>query len=276
MNGCTVTFFGDNPVLSKCSHLVFVLAATVALAACARSGHALESRLLRAGDDDYRVVDIDLAHDTLELHWLGPDGRAIGSIEALRAAGDAQGRRLRFAANAGIYDQEFRPLGLHIEAGRTLRPLNTARGPARAGNFSIQPNGVFYVDAGGDAGVMTTSAWGERRIQARLATQSGPMLVVDGAVNPNFDSASDSLKWRSGVCAKAPRHVVFAVSVAPVTFHAFARLFRDEFGCRDALYLDGSLSRIYTDEAGYSGAPAIMVKPYAGMFAVFADDSAPR
>ena len=128
---------------------------------------------------------------------------------------------------------------------------------------------MFYVDAGGDAGVMTTSAWGERRIQARLATQSGPMLVVDGAVNPNFDSASDSLKWRSGVCAKTPRHVVFAVSVAPVTFHAFASVFRDALGCRDALYLDGTLSRIWTDADGYSGAPAVVVKPYAAMLAVF-------
>ena len=274
MNGCTVTFFGDNPAMSKCSHLVFVLAATVALAACARSGHALESRLLRAGDDDYRVVDIDLAHDTLELHWLGPDGRAIGSIEALRAAGDAQGRRLRFAANAGIYDREFRPLGLHIEAGRTLRPLNTARGPARAGNFSIQPNGVFYVDRAGNAGVMTTQAWQAHSPDARIASQSGPMLIVDGEINPAFDSESQSEKIRSGVCAPSPRKVVFAVSETPVTFHRFASLLRDEVGCRDALFLDGTLSQLWTRATGYVGAPAVMLKPYVGMFAVFGGKAA--
>ena len=38
---------------------------------------------------------------------------------------------------------------------------------------------------------------------------------------------------------------VRAVSEAPLTFHAFARLFRDTLGCRDALYLDGTLSKMY-------------------------------
>jgi uncharacterized protein YigE (DUF2233 family) len=136
----------------------------------------------------------------------------------------------------------------------------------------MQPNGVFSVDAKGRAAVTTTAAWHDRPIEARLATQSGPMLVVDGEINPAFDEDSDSLKWRNGVCAKTPHEVVFAVSLAPVTFHAFARLFRDEFGCRDALYLDGTLSQIYTDQDGYAGAPAVMVKPYAGMLAVFGDE----
>jgi uncharacterized protein YigE (DUF2233 family) len=96
------------------------------------------------------------------------------------------------------------------------------------------------------------------------------MLVVDGAITPAFVEGSDSRKWRSGVCAPAPDKAVFAVSIAPVTFHAFARLFRDALGCRDALFLDGTLSQIYTATDGYSGAPAMMVKPYAGMLAVFA------
>jgi uncharacterized protein YigE (DUF2233 family) len=102
------------------------------------------------------------------------------------------------------------------------------------------------------------------------------MLVVDGEINHAFDAQSGSLKWRSGVCAATPSHVVFAVSEAPVSFHAFARLFRDTLGCRDALYLDGTLSRLWTRNEGYAGAAAMMVKPYAGMFAVFAPDSAPE
>jgi uncharacterized protein YigE (DUF2233 family) len=232
---------------------------------------ALESRDLHAGDIDYRVVDIDLAHETLEAHWRDADGAAFASIDALKRWGEQQGRTLRFAANAGIYDRQFQPLGLYIEDGSTLRPLNTVKGSARSGNFSMQPNGVFYVDRGGRAGVMTTQAWRDHAADARLATQSGPMLVIDGDINASFVEESESLKWRSGVCAKTPRQVHFAVSLAPVTFHAFARMFRDELGCRDALYLDGTLSQIYTDEDGYAGAPAVMVKPYAGMLAVFGD-----
>jgi uncharacterized protein YigE (DUF2233 family) len=229
--------------------------------------HALESRTLNSGGADYRVVTLDLSRDALELHWLDADGRAYGGIEALKQAGAAGGRALAFATNAGIYDREYRPLGLTIADGRTLRPLNTTRG--RAGNFAIQPNGVFYVDRDGRAGVATTDAWRERGIEARLATQSGPMLVVDGEVNAHFGEDSESRKWRSGVCVEDDGQVAFAVSESPVTFHAFASVFRDALGCRDALYLDGTLSRIWTAADGYSGAPAVMVKPYAAMLAVF-------
>jgi hypothetical protein len=34
--------------------------------------------------------------------------------------------------------------------------------------------------------------------QADLATQSGPMLVIDGRLHPRFDRYSNSLKTRSG------------------------------------------------------------------------------
>ena len=116
-----------------------------------RGAAALESRTLHAGDADYRIVTLDLAHDALELRWRDADGKPYGSIEALRRGDD---RALRFATNAGIYDREFRPLGLTIADGETLRPLNTTRG--RSGNFGIQPNGVFYVDRDGRAGVVAT------------------------------------------------------------------------------------------------------------------------
>jgi uncharacterized protein YigE (DUF2233 family) len=247
------------------------------LAIIALPAAALESRLLHAGDSDYRVVTLDLSQDALELRWRDADSKPYGSLDALRRAGEAQGRPLLFATNAGIYDMEYRPLGLTIADGRMLRPLNNARASAGSrGNFAMQPNGIFYVDKQGSAGVMRTSAWTRRGIDARLATQSGPMLVIDGEINPTFIEASDSRKWRSGVCAPTPGRVVFAVSEMPVTFHAFARVMRDEVGCRDALYLDGSLSQIYTAADGYSGAPAVMVKPYAGMLAVFASEPASR
>ena len=123
---------------------------------------------------------------------------------------------------------------------------------------------------------MPTATWAAQHIEARVATQSGPMLVIDGEVNAGFLESSDSRKWRSGVCAQTPQRVAFAVSESPVTFHTFARVFRDQLGCRDALYLDGTLSQIYTATDGYAGAPSVMVKPYAGMLAVFASKPASR
>jgi len=35
-----------------------------------------------------------------------------------------------------------------------------------------------------------------------------------------------------------------------VTFHEFAQFFRDTLGCRDALYLDGSVSSLYAPQLG--------------------------
>lgn len=249
--------------------LVFV--ACLAATFFAPSARALDTREVADGDDRFDLVELDLARDRLELHWQDEAGQALASIEGLRAWGRAHGRELLFAANAGIYDREFKPLGLHVEDGATRRALNTAKPRGTSGNFSLQPNGVFYVDRAGNAGVMTTERWQQRTPDARIASQSGPMLVIDGEVNAAFDSASQSEKIRSGVCAPSPRRVVFAVSETPVTFHRFASLLRDDAGCHDALFLDGTLSQLWTQQTGYAGAPAVMLKPYVGMFAVFGE-----
>nr|WP_132146907.1 phosphodiester glycosidase family protein [Luteibacter rhizovicinus] len=237
---------------------------------CSTPADALDSRDVVFENQSYRVVSIDTRRDAIELHWRDPETQQpFGTIEALRAWGEGKGRTLAFATNAGIYDRQFAPLGLYIEDGKTVVPLNLVHGNPRSGNFSLLPNGVFAIYDDGHAEVRTSEAFRAAGSKPRVASQSGPMLVIDGQINPQFDDGSDSMKWRSGVCAKTPTEVVFVVSRAPVNFHSFARLFRDEIGCRDALFLDGTISQAYTAEDGYAGAPAFMTKPYAGMFAVF-------
>jgi uncharacterized protein YigE (DUF2233 family) len=44
--------------------------------------------------------------------------------------------------------------------------------------------------------------------------------------------------------------VAFVISGAPVTFYRFARFFIDQLQCRDALYLDGSISSLYAPQVG--------------------------
>lgn len=255
-----------------CATLVLRLAligACALLAACAHASHGVSSHDVAFDNLHFRVVAIELAKADLSLHWRDPaTGKPFASIHSLQLWGTRHGQRLLFAANAGIYDAHGEPLGLYVENGKTLKPLNTAHGDPAAGNFSLLPNGVFAIDAAGHASVQTTRAFAKADAKPRIATQSGPMLVIDGKINPEFMAGSDSVKWRSGVCAPAPDKVVFAVSTGPVNFHTFASLFRDKLGCRDALYLDGTLSQIYTG-GNYYGAPAFMVKPYAGIFAVF-------
>jgi uncharacterized protein YigE (DUF2233 family) len=240
------------------------------LLGCSAPAQAVDSNELVFDGQNYRVVHIDLKREKLSLHWRDPQTtKPFGSIDALRQWGEANGRRLLFAANAGIYDKQAAPLGLYVENGKTLVPLNLNHGNPASGNFSLLPNGVFAIYPDGHAAVRTSSDFKADAQPAQWASQSGPMLLIDGQLNEQFIDASDSMKWRSGVCVKTPTDVVFAVSETPVNFHTFGRLFRDELGCRDALYLDGSISQIYVDGDGYAGAPNIMVKPYAGIFAVF-------
>ncbi|MEO7072364.1 MAG: phosphodiester glycosidase family protein [Rhodanobacter sp.] len=251
-------------------HALLAWLALVALPGCTRAAQPLDSAEVTFDGQSYRIVQLDIAREPLSLHWRDPQsGVAYGSIETLKRWGAARGERLLFAANAGIYDAQSAPLGLHVEDGRTLVPLNLAHGNPASGNFSLLPNGVFVVYPDGHAAVRTSADFKADGKAARWATQSGPMLVIDGKLNAQFLDDSGSLKWRSGVCAKTPTQVVFAVSEVPVNFHAFARLFREHIGCRDALYLDGTISQVYVDGADYAGAPGFMVKPYAGIFAVF-------
>jgi uncharacterized protein YigE (DUF2233 family) len=142
-----------------------------------------------------------------------------------------------------MYRPDFSPVGLFVTEGRELEPLNHHVG---SGNFSQQPNGVFLVE-GSSARVMTTEEYGSEQPKPSLATQSGPMLVHNGEVTTSAVMSPNSTwrKIRNGVCAPTPDAVVFVMSESPVTFYDFARFFRDALQCREALYLDGTISSLY-------------------------------
>ncbi len=148
--------------------------------------------------------------------------------------------------NAGMYDPDLAPVGLYIERGRELVPLNTRSG---RGNFYLKPNGVFYWGSGA-FGISETAAFGRTRPNVRFATQSGPMLVIDGKLHPAFLPHSRSFHIRNGVGIRDGRRAYFVLSVSRVTFHTFARFFRDQLKCRNALYLDGAVSSLYAPSVG--------------------------
>ena len=187
----------------------------------------------------YVVCTADLSRHRVGLFWKAPDGEAYGGFRRLLAAEDGKG--LLAAMNAGMYDRDLAPVGLYVENGRQLKAANTAGGQ---GNFHLKPNGVFFVE-NGRAGVLETSAYLRRRPKAEIATQSGPMLVIGGRIHPRISDEGPSRKIRNGVGVRDPQTVLFAISEEPVSFGAFARLFRDALGCRDALFLDGSISSLY-------------------------------
>ncbi|MGT2479915.1 phosphodiester glycosidase family protein [Methylobacterium oryzae CBMB20] len=227
-----------------------LLIALLTLAAPARAAGVSAGpepcRAVEAQGETFTVCTIDLRRQRLRLFWLQPDGRPYGSLGTLAAT---QGGRLSFAMNAGMYDKDQAPVGLYVEDGREMKRVSTADGP---GNFHLKPNGVFWVK-GERAGVLDTARYLRAKLHPDYATQSGPMLVIDGQIHPKIAADGPSQKIRNGVGVPADGHVaLFAISERPVTFGAFARLFRDDLGCRNALFLDGSVSSLYAPNLGRS------------------------
>lgn len=197
-----------------------------------------------ASDARIASVVIDPKSTPITMHWADDSGRVFGSIGRLKAHFERRGKRLRFAMNAGMYMEDQRPLGLYMENGRSIRKLVTKT--SGYGNFYLQPNGVFSV-ADGIAAVFPTS---QTVLEAKgFATQSGPMLVVNGRVNPAFTRGSTNLNIRNGVGILPDNKVLFAISRQPVNFFDFA-VFFEQHGCNDALFLDGAISRAYMPDLG--------------------------
>jgi uncharacterized protein YigE (DUF2233 family) len=192
----------------------------------------------------FTVCEFNPAHDDIRVFWKGPDGRPIGSFAALADALKAKGERLAFAMNAGMFEQNLSPVGLYVENRQKIHDADTRSGST---NFHMKPNGVFWV-GDGVAGVAETSRYLANPPPARYATQSGPMLIVEGEIHPKILPTGTSEKVRNGVGVRDTGAVVFAIAEEPVTFDAFARLFRDGLGCRNALFLDGSVSSLYAPE----------------------------
>lgn len=189
----------------------------------------------------YVVCTIDPAVSDLQLFWKNAEGQPYRTFSNVAKAVSNQGQDLVFAINAGMYQSDFSPLGLHVENGEKLRPADTTsiEGPPREiPNFYKKPNGIFFLNETG-AGILPTDAFLAARPQVRLATQSGPMLVIENELHPALIPGSTDRTRRSGIGVCGGGLVRFAISDGRVNFHDFARLFRDELACPNALFLDG-------------------------------------
>ena len=213
----------------------------------------VECRQQRIGGARYRVCEIAAA-DVRRLQLVARDtrGRPVRTIARADSIARARGERLLFATNAGLYERVDSATGMLVaDGGHTYSRLNRGAGPprpCRVANFYCAPNGVFFL-AGGRAAVLPTADFARRPASAarvQLATQSGPLLVRRGELAQRFDPASRSRLVRNGVGVRADGTVVFAISDDGVSFHQFATAFRDALDCENALFLDGTISQLYS------------------------------
>lgn len=195
----------------------------------------------------HSVCEVSAGAD-LRLFLRDETGATLGSFSRIDQSLAAEGRALRFAMNAGMYHSDRSPVGLHIEGGREITPIVTASGP---GNFGMTPNGVFCITQSGALEIHESRSFAKSRPDCRFATQSGPLLLIDGALHPRFLADSTSRYIRNGVGVSADgSRAFFVISGGRVSFHEFARFFRDALGLQQALYFDGNISRLYAPDLG--------------------------
>jgi len=189
----------------------------------------------------YIVVRIDPAKHHIKTVYKNSDGEVIGDFKRLY---QAYGNQVVFACNAGMFMTDLRPLGLYVQDGHMITPLNTR---SASTNFYIKPNGVFYVLYNGLAGICKTEDY--RSSDVKYATQSGPLLTIDGVINSKFNEQSESYRTRNGVGIDTNGKVVFILATLPMNFYEFASLFL-LFDCPNSLFLDGDISDFYCPEKG--------------------------
>lgn len=186
---------------------------------------------------------LDTERYSLQLFWQQPDStQPLLTFDTLLATLPVN-QTLNFALNAGMYNESYAPIGYTVTKGKEIRALNLNEG---GGNFHLLPNGVMWWDKSGKVQITESNTLDKQiksgKVKPWYATQSGPMLVINDAIHPQFNPHSTSLKIRNGASVCTDGSIQFVMSEEPVTFYDFASFFKDDLNCPNALFLDGGIA----------------------------------
>jgi len=203
-------------------------------------------RTLTHRDAPYTVCSFQISDD-IRLFHSDALGEPFRQFDTLSREIAEQNQTLIFAMNGGMYHEDRSPVGFYRDQFGDKARLNLNDGP---GNFHLKPNGVFWLRQD-RAGVTESTAYADADPNPIFATQSGPMLVIDGDIHPEINPDGVSRKRRNGVGVSVDGQTVhFGISDSAVTFYDFASLFRDELDAPNALFLEGQVSRVYAPGIG--------------------------
>jgi len=197
-------------------------------------------------EEKYVYYVVDPGEQDLAFYWKDDTGALLKTFTNLKSLVESRNRELVFAVNGGMFTSDYAPKGLYIENGELLHALDRKKGK---GNFYLKPNGVFYIDKQKRPHICQTTEFRYNKHIA-YATQSGPMLVIDGKIHPAFKQNSTNLNIRNGVGLLPDTSLLFVISKEAVNFYDFATFFLEK-GCENALFLDGMLSEMYLPEKNW-------------------------
>jgi hypothetical protein len=143
-----------------------------------------------------------------------------------------------FAITGAMFEEkDGMPPGLVIDNGRVVKNINLQSGK---GNFyKPGPNGIFYIGKNGVDIVETSFLQNYDGID--FALQSGPLLVINNAVNPKFKPSSNNQFARSAVGIRNSgnrKELIFVTSLEPVSFYDIATFMKYHENCERAIHLE--------------------------------------
>lgn len=212
------------------------------------TGLILFSQLNTRAQQRLISYEVDPKLQEVRMYYKKEGGILYGNFTELKKDLTKQGKTLLFATNGGMYKKDQSPLGLYIENGKLIAAQNNVK--KAFGNFYLQPNGIFYLTDKGEAVICQTDDF-ERSTEVIYATQSGPMLIINGELHPKFKEGSKNVFIRNGVGVLPNGNLLFAMSTERINFYDFAQYFLQK-GCKNALYLDGFVSRTYLPEQNWT------------------------
>ena len=194
-------------------------------------------------DTDFVSYAVNPKDQNVGMYWKNQQNKNFGSLQNLKIWLNKNNKELLFAMNGGMYKKDKSPQGLYIENKIRKSNIDTTSGN---GNFYLKPNGIFFSTTNNEAHICKTTNYKENP-KVKFATQSGPMLVIDGQIHKAFNENSTNLNIRNGVGILPNNEILFVMSKKEVNFYEFAAYFQKK-GCKNALYLDGFVSRTYCPE----------------------------
>lgn len=210
-------------------------------------------------DSSFESIQVSFRNHQLDVIRIDPNKTDIffcladekhkkyRSLKNLKSSVEAKGQTLSFAMNGGMYLKDGTPQGLYIENKKTIQVIDTVH--EAYGNFYLQPNGIFFIE-NKKGFVKTTKQYLSDSPNPDFATQSGPMLVIENKIHPAFVEGSKNIHIRNGVGIDEDGNIILAISNNKINLFDFALFFKEKMNCKNALYLDGFVSKAYIPDLG--------------------------